>query len=153
MTTSPTPHQLRAPCVDCGSTNGTIETKSNQDVVRCECGRHAYNAPRTETGREVRSLRSRPNVKPSVRARIIEQYGLECAFCHRRDRPLQVDHFIPLALAEAVGAEPGELDGDWNLVALCDECNSGKSNHPPTIRTWLLVMRCERMRREVGGAA
>jgi 5-methylcytosine-specific restriction endonuclease McrA len=118
---------MRAPCPDCGCTDGTIATVNGQDTVRCaECRRFCYNAPRTETGRPRRSLRSRPEIKPSQRARIFELDNWTCVVCKRGDVPLHIGHFISVADAKAQGLSEAELYDDENLLAICAECKLGQ---------------------------
>jgi hypothetical protein len=79
-------HALRAPC-RCGSVDGYIEARGNQDTVFCaSCRAYQYNAPRLETGRAVRSLSSRPGITPSQRARIMEEFGHANIACGKRGR-------------------------------------------------------------------
>jgi hypothetical protein len=69
---------MREPCPRCGCGDGTVAMVNGQDTVRCaECERFCYNAPRTETGRPRRSLRTRPQVSPGQRARILLRDNLE----------------------------------------------------------------------------
>ena len=120
---------MRAPCPGCGCAHGTIITKNGQDTVRCvECDQYCYNAPRTETGREPRSLRTRPNVRPSQRARILLRDNGACFLCHRNDVALDVGHLISVHDGKLLGMSEAELDSDDNLVAMCAACNSGLSS-------------------------
>jgi hypothetical protein len=58
-------------CPACGCADGASATIYGRDTVRyASCNRFCYNAPRAETGREPRSLRTRPAIKVSQRARI-----------------------------------------------------------------------------------
>lgn len=117
---------MRSPC-RCGETIGTIRTKNGQDCVYCRnCGRYAgYNAPRTETGRAVRSLRTRPDIKPGQRARVLDRDNGACIVCHRTDVPLDVGHIVSVAEGRQLGMTDTQLFDDENLAAMCQSCNSG----------------------------
>jgi 5-methylcytosine-specific restriction endonuclease McrA len=126
--------QMRAAC-RCGNETGRIETKSGQDCVYClSCGKHCYNAPKTETGREVRSLRTRPDIKPGQRAGILERDNATCVLCHRADVALDVGHLISVDAGEKLGLSKAELYDDENLAAMCQPCNSGLSSTPVSLR-------------------
>lgn len=79
--------EMRSSCRECGGELGRIDTRGGQDVVFCAgCGKWAgYNASKAETGREVRSLRTRGRIKPKQRARILERDNATCVLCHRAD--------------------------------------------------------------------
>ena len=130
--------EMRAPCRSCGSMRGVVEEKSGQDVVRCaDCDSWVYNRPKAESGKEVRSVRTRPQLKPSVRHRILERDGHRCLSCGRPapDVILVVDHFLPLGHPLAEGLSEEEVWSDWNLLTLCEACNLGKSDSIPAIPT------------------
>jgi 5-methylcytosine-specific restriction endonuclease McrA len=144
---------LRKPCIHCGGTEGSITTKNGQDVASCAaCGRYAYCAPRVETGREVRSLSTRPNLKPAVRFRILDQFGYTCIACGRGapDVELRVDHIISRAAAEMAGVLDDLIDSEDNMAPLCEPCNSGK-RAAFTVGTIKLMHRALIMRRDLGG--
>lgn len=131
----------RAPCPSCGCLGGVIEERGGQDVVRCAaCRRYLYCAPRSETGKPQRSIRTRPTMKPSTRYRILERDGSTCQICHRTDRPLVVDHAIPVEWFKSEGVDPALADDEENLWAVCEECNSGKSDTPVPIRLLLRAL-------------
>lgn len=122
-------HDLRSPCARCGGTSGAIETRSGQDCVFCStCGKFCYNAPRVETGREVRKLATRPDIKPSTRARILLRDNSTCVICHRSDLPLDVGHIISVDAGRGLGLTDAQLWHDENLAAMCQPCNSGIGN-------------------------
>lgn len=142
MTT--TAHPLRSPCSRCGHEHGSITERSGQDVVRCAgCDTYQYCAPRQETGRAVRSVSTRPDIKPSRRLRILERDGNTCVSCHRADRPLQLGHLI--SVADGIKFEiPDDLIWhDWNLAPFCDECNLGQGAASVSVR---LLWQCLRVR-------
>ena len=62
-------------------------------------------------------------VSKRVRYEVLRRDGFKCRYCHASDKPLQVDHVVPVAL--------GGGDGPDNLVASCGDCNIGKSSVQP----------------------
>jgi 5-methylcytosine-specific restriction endonuclease McrA len=112
-----------------------MTTVGSQDTVRCAaCNRHCYNAPRSETGRPTRSLRTRPTIKPSQRARILLRDNATCVICHRANVPLDLGHLISVHDGPAFGLTEPELFSDENLAAMCDSCNSGLSSATVPLR-------------------
>ena len=78
---------------------------------------------------------SRVNLTTSKDALNAYQKG-QCFYCFKEisiepksERLAHVDHFLPHRLKE--GHEIGNLDGIWNLVLACQECNSSKSSDVP----------------------
>jgi len=138
-----TPYVMRAVCPHCGNgIDGRVDTLNGQDRVFClECGEWCYNAPRTETGREVRSLRTRPDIKPAKRARVLERDNGSCVLCHRSDVPLDVGHLISVAAGRELGLTDTELYDEENLAAMCAPCNSGLSAQPVNLRFAANVLR------------
>jgi hypothetical protein len=135
-------HRMRAACPDCGSTDGTITTVSGQDTVRCaQCNRYCYNAPRTETGAPRRSLRSRPQISPSQRQRILVRDNRTCFVCCRREGRMQIGHIISLHEGRAYGLSDAELFHDENLVAMCPECNAGQRSETLPLPFLVAVLR------------
>lgn len=132
------PHQMRDDCPRCGGADGVITTVGLQDVVRCaRCDRYCYNAPRTETGRPRRSLRSRPQIAPSQRHRVLVRDGRRCFVCGRMDATLEIGYILSVHDGRAHGLSDAELYHDENLMAICKECNSGQSTD--TLPLWFLV--------------
>jgi 5-methylcytosine-specific restriction endonuclease McrA len=118
--------KMRADCRYCGWPTGVVKDVNGQDTVRCaSCGRFQYNAPRTETGRAVRSINERPDVSPGRRARILARDGFACVGCHRTDRPLHIGHLLSVKQGRDIGAADELLYSDENLAAMCEECNLG----------------------------
>lgn len=150
--TSTLPYRMRAPCRYCGCENGTLTPKGGQNCVYCDdCGRLAYNAPKTETGETTASLRTRPDIKPSKRARILERDNYTCVGCHRADLPLEVGHLLSVEEGRALGATDEELWSDDNLAAMCAPCNSGLSFRTVSLRLVLLVLRARMMQERNAG--
>ena len=139
--TSPS-YPMRSTCSQCGCDAGRLETRGGQDCVFClGCGRHCYNAPRVETGRDARSLRTRPDIKPSQRARVLERDNGQCVLCHSNTRDLDVGHVISVKEGRALGMTDAELYSDDNLVAMCAPCNSGLGQLSLNPRILLASMR------------
>jgi len=146
---------MRAPCNRCAGTTGRIESRNGQDCVFClTCGRFQYNAPKTETGREVRSLRTRPDIKTSQRSRILDRDGGRCVICHRADRGLELAHLVSVDDNQklGLGMADSELYDDENLVAMCAPCNNGYGSMSVSPRMLLMLIRARIWRRN-GGAA
>lgn len=133
---------MREPCPSCGTRTARIETRNGQDCAFCvKCGRHCYNVPRAESGREVRSLRTRPDIKPGQRARILERDNATCVLCHRSGIPLDVGHLISVDAGRKAGLMDAELYHDENLAAMCASCNSGLSKRPVPLRFAVALLR------------
>lgn len=139
----PTPHKMRAPCQWCLRetvqwTEGTVEHKNGQDVVRCSrCKRHCYNAPLTETGRRPLTLATRDGVTPKERARILRAWGHRCFSCHIDEQHAQAEgglhlaHLISREHAQRYGLLDRYIDDPINLVPMCPACNIGERTLPP----------------------
>jgi 5-methylcytosine-specific restriction endonuclease McrA len=141
-------------CKRCKSTTGRIETKSGQDCVYCtECGAFQYNAPRTETGREVRSLRTRPDISPSQRTRILDRDGGTCILCHSSDRPLDIGHLISVDDGNKIGLTEAQIYHDDNLAAMCAPCNSGYGSRTVNPRIIAAALAARALRSAIEGAA
>jgi len=142
---------MRAPCATCSATAGRTETRSGQDCVFCAgCGRWQYNRPRAESGRDVRSLRTRPDIKPSKRARILDRDAGCCIICHRDDLNLDVGHLISVDDGRQLGMTDPELFDDENLAAMCAACNSGYSATSVSPRILVGLIRARISRRQSG---
>ena len=123
------PITMRSPCQKCGSIEGSIDVRNGQRCVTCDhCGTWCYNAPKDE--RE--QVRSRPNLKPSVRARVLATHSHQCVSCGRSPAlhgvVLHIDHMLPVEAAKRAGCYDALIESEWNLVPLCEECNLGKSD-------------------------
>lgn len=136
---------MREVCRRCGEKRGYIETKSGQDVVYClACDAYAYCAPRAETGKPQRSVRTRPDIKPKQRVRVLIRDGNRCVLCHADDKTLHIGHLLGYEEGKAVGATDDELYDDDNLAAMCEECNLGLGIEQLSPLAMLRVLRVRR---------
>lgn len=133
---------MRHPCPGCSGTNGRILERNGQDTVRClQCARFQYNAPRTETGREQRSVTTiHAAIKPKQRARIILRDGGRCILCGATGN-LHVGHLVSVDAGMRFGLTDDEINDDENLVAQCEECNLGIGSEPMPLRVAIVVLR------------
>lgn len=121
------PYVMRTPCRYCDHKVGRLEPRGGQNCVFCvNCGRLAYNAPKTETGQAVRTLASRPDIKPSKRARILERDNHTCVGCHEDNKLLIIGHLISVKDGTEIGMTDADLYDDLNLASFCEECNTGQ---------------------------
>jgi hypothetical protein len=124
------PTQMRQPCKKCGGTFGKITTKGQQDCVYCDCGAFCYNAPKTETGRKVRSVSTvHEAITTKKRWRIIERANGRCEVCGKR-KDINVGHILSVDVGVKMGMTDLEINSDENLAAMCSECNLGLGKHP-----------------------
>lgn len=126
----------RHPCPTCYTTRALLIRSGNQDTVVCgTCRRHLYNAPRTETGLEPRTVtRLRANIAPGQQARILERDHGRCLLCGSPN-DLTIGHLLSVADGYRVGATEQELRNDANLVAMCETCNAGLGAQSVSLRT------------------
>lgn len=152
---SDAPHILRKICL-CGNETGRIMPRGGQDCVYCDsCGKFQYNAPRTETGRAVRSVQTvHESIKPKQRARIMLRSNGRCELCGKssRDSVMHVGHIISVKAGMASGLTEVQLNDDENLVSLCDECNLGMGSEPMPLRFAMRVL-TERLKLNGGGVS
>lgn len=128
-------YTMRKPCAYCGSTNGTVATKSGQDCIICACGKWQYNAPKTETGRAVRTVSTTHElIKPKQRYRILERANRSCELCRKINCVLHVGHAVSVEDGHEIGLSDDLINSDENLLALCDECNLGQGSLSLPIR-------------------
>lgn len=134
-------HALRKPC-RCGGTTGQITTKNNQDVVRCaDCGAYQYNAPKTETGRAVRTVSTlHEAIKPKLRWKIVQRANGHCELCGKSGE-LHVGHIISVDTAMRNGLTDQEINSEENLCAACPECNLGMGKEPLPLRFYIAVLK------------
>lgn len=143
---------MRKPCPACGSQAGRLEPKGAQDCIYCECGRWQYNAPRVETGKEVRTVTTVHNgIKPKQRARILQAANGRCELCGKSGESaiLHVGHIVSVEEGLKSGLSEVELNDDENLMSLCDECNLGIGSEPVLLKFAIRVYmaRVARLRR------
>lgn len=144
------PHALREPCKFCGCKDGFRKLKGHQDVVRCaSCGKALYNAPKTETGRKARTVKTTHEaISSSMRARILDRAAGACEECHRSDVPLHVSHWISVKDGHALGFCDEDINSDDNLLATCEECNLGQGRRTLSPKLVLGAARVRRLGRE-----
>lgn len=140
------PYTMRAPCPSCGCTVGYVTERGAQDVVRCmSCDRHCYNAPRTETGKAVRTVQTvHEAIKPKQRARILLRGGFKCECCGKVPRgsqgELHVGHVVSVKRGLELGISDAEINDDENLIAACSECNLGLGAEVIPVRALVSVL-------------
>lgn len=135
--------QMRKPCTKCNGTIGVVSEVNGQDTVRClACNAFCYNAPRTETGRAVRTVTTiHKGVKPKLRARILERDGHRCVLCHADDVPLHVGHVVSVDAGLTAGLSDAELNDEENLIAQCEECNLGQGAQPISLSVAIRILK------------
>lgn len=142
--TNAKPIDLRKMC-RCGNDQGVIDTRGGQDCVFCsQCGVWQYNAPKVETGREVRSTKTvHEAIKPKVRSEVLLRANGKCELCGKSsaDAVLHVGHVISVITGLQNGLTEVELNDLENLLALCDECNLGLGDQPIPLRFMIQVIR------------
>lgn len=139
------PYTMRKPCAHCTGLAGRVKETGAQDCVYClGCNRFQYNAPRAETGKPVRSVRSSRDVdiSPSLRAEILfERAGGRCEICHNIGVELHVGHLLSVDAGRAQGMSDADLNSPDNLAAMCSACNLGLGNQPVSLRLMMgLIM-------------
>lgn len=145
---------MREPCPKCAVIECSITEKNNQDVVRCINGHYCYCAPRTETGREVRSVTTIHNgVKPKLRSKILERDGYRCVLCRAETKRMHVGHVVSVAEGFTTGLSDDEINDEENLIAVCDECNLGQGSQPIPLRVAIAILRARISWRNKQGAA
>ena len=142
------PYTMRAPCPRCGSTRGSLKETGAQDCVYClDCATFCYNAPRAETGKPVRHVRTRARIKPKQRARIIMRANTRCELCGA-SKELHVGHLLSVDAARKEGMPEEEINSDENLAAICESCNYGLGDEPVPLRLAIAIVmaRAKRLR-------
>lgn len=136
-------HPLRKPCHQCGGEKGKIIEKGAQDTVRClGCNTFQYNAPRAETGKEVRHVKTRELLKPGFRAEILARDNGRCVLCGTgaKSEPLHVGHLLSIVEGKKLGLTEDDLNVEENLAAMCDACNLGLSQKTLPLRLWASIL-------------
>lgn len=134
------PYPARA-CGSCGSTEGILLETNGQNTVYCgNCGKHSYNASKTETGQRPRTVATaRVSIKPSQHARIFDRDQGRCVLCGTTER-LTIGHLLSIEEACSIGEIGPELHDDANLAAMCEACNLGLGRHSVSPRTYAVLM-------------
>ena len=135
-------YPLRSPCRYCGSLNGELQPRSGQNCVFCaDCGRLAYNAPKSETGEEPRRVDGlREGVSARQRVRILIRAGGRCELCGSNGI-LHVSHLLSVKEGTALGLEPAILNSDDNLAAWCEACNLGLGSGSVSTTLFVALLR------------
>lgn len=121
------PFTMRSPCTTCGGTAGTLKLTNGQNCCFCsECQTFQYNAPKTETGQQQRTISTTHKaISPKVRFRILERASGRCEVCGATNN-LHVGHILSVADGYGLGVSDSLLNSDENLICLCEECNLGE---------------------------
>jgi len=95
---------------------------------------YQYNAPKIETGREVRSVESvHKAIKPKLRAAILMRAIGRCELCGSKTN-LHVGHLLSVDAGLKLGMSEAELNDSENLSAMCEACNLGIGKEPVPAR-------------------
>jgi 5-methylcytosine-specific restriction endonuclease McrA len=121
-----------------------------QDCVFCDCGAFQYNAPRVETGRAVRTVKTvHDAIKPKTRRDVLLRASLACELCHSWTKELHVGHLVSVADGITHGLTDDEINSEANLCAMCAECNLGLGKETVPLRL-AVAMVMARVRRHGG---
>lgn len=136
---------MRDACSSCGHAMGRIVERGAQDCVYClGCDRWCYNAPRVETGKAVRSVKTvHSALKPKRRAEILMRACRRCELCGRTsaDGELHVGHLLSVADGLSQGLTEDIINSPENLCALCDACNLGMGKQTIPLRLAAAILR------------
>lgn len=132
------PHKMSRPC-KCGSTDGMLTTVGVQDRVDCAaCGQYVYFAPKTETGREVRTTKTvHAAITGPKRYRVLARANHQCELCNAVGKPLHVGHLLSVDEGVRQGLNDQQINSEENLAAMCDECNLGMKAEAMPL--WLIL--------------
>jgi predicted Zn finger-like uncharacterized protein len=135
-------YEARRSCPNCKTRDAALVPRNGQNTVRCaKCGHLIYNAPKTETGEQPRTVKTvRHQLKPSQQARIFDRDHCRCVICGRGDCPLTVGHLLSISDGLELGASEGELSSDVNLAAMCEACNAGLGRKSVSPSTYARIM-------------
>lgn len=140
--------EMRSPC-RCGHSRGRIVEKSGQDTVRClACNAYCYCAPRAETGRDVRRVKTRNGIPPWKKAAVILRDGNRCVLCKDDDAILHAGHIISRDIGIQIGMSDDDVDDEENLAAMCETCNLGIGNAPIPLTLAYLIFKARKAYRE-----
>jgi 5-methylcytosine-specific restriction endonuclease McrA len=140
---SDAPFKMRGECKRCGCTEGRIESRSGQDCVYClGCGAFQYNAPKTETGRAVRSIATIHNgITGKQRQRILARANTHCELCGAVGTILNVGHLLSAKDGFDMGLSDAEINSDENLAAFCEQCNSEMGKETVSLRLVFAIIK------------
>ncbi len=132
---------MRRPCPTCAEVTGRIRTAGGQDSVFClGCGEFQYNAPRMETGRKARSLKTTHDlVGPKKRARVLARSNGLCELCGSQ-RDLTVADLLSVGDGHRAGLSDLGLRDDENRAAMCAECNLGLGSLSVSPRLYVALL-------------
>ena len=135
-------YEAREACPHCNTRNAALLPRGGQNTVRCaNCGKLLYNAPKTETGEQPRTVATvRQTIRPSQQARIFDRDRARCVLCGRGDVPLTIGHLMSVADGLRLGASEREISDDVNLAAMCESCNSGLGRRSVTPGTYARIL-------------
>lgn len=137
-------YPMRSACRFCSSSEGRIESRGGQDCVYCAgCDRWQYNAPRTETGRAVRSITTiHAAVRPTTRWKVLQRARGHCEMpgCGATTN-LHVAHLLSVKDGLAADLTEEQINSDRNLAALCEECNLGQGTAPMDPLIYLALLK------------
>jgi len=93
-----------------------------------KCDRFIKFVGKIDAGVEPRTLASRPGITPAQRARVYAKSDHTCVGCGGRPPTIEltIEHLIPREVAYKHGLLDDLIDHELNLVAMCEECNSGR---------------------------
>lgn len=145
MDGDPSQFKMREACRGCDHEFGRIVEKGAQDCVYClDCGRHCYNAPRTETGKKVRSVQTvHEAIKPKLRVRVLTGANGRCQLCGKgpdSGATMHVSHMVSVKQGMALGMTDEEMNSEANLICACDECNLGLGQETIPLRLALAMI-------------
>ncbi len=129
---------------ECDGTEGTIETKSNQDCLTCNtCNRFQRNVSKVDSGRKPRTVKTTHDaIKTSVKNLVLHRCNGFCELCGKGPpfAILQVSHIISVEYGHDHGLTDDQINDQENLIALCDECNLGGGKECLPLRFALRVV-------------
>lgn len=136
-------YKMRMPCKFCQHEFGKMEERNGQNCVYCiKCSKHQYNAPKAETGEAQRSIRTREEISPGVKAEVLQRDGSRCQLCGRgsfEGKILHMGHIVSVHDAEAFKLKPEWVNKPANLITLCEECNLGMGKVSMTPRVLVAI--------------
>lgn len=127
MVTQQRPWPLEKQCRECGAEPGSpgfIRKSGDQNCLYCSCGKYNYyNVPKAKTGEPVNHIKTRADLKPGQRTRILERDGAACLLCKRSDTPLHIAHVLSVHDIKQHNIINIAENDDANLFVCCQECN------------------------------